>query len=119
MNVKERLVRYIKSHGISQRAFEKTVGLSNGYVNNIRKSIQPDKIQRIALFFPDLNTGWLLTGEGEMYNTLLENKGSLTLKLRVDELTEENKFLREKNELLIHQVGYLQGQIDLLTGDKK
>lgn len=57
---------FIKSLGIGQGAFEKAVGLSNGYVNNIRKSIQPDKIQKIALCYPTLNTGWLLTGEGEM-----------------------------------------------------
>lgn len=57
---------FIKSLGIGQGAFEKAVGLSNGYVNNIRKSIQPDKIQKIALCYPTLNTGWLLTGDGEM-----------------------------------------------------
>lgn len=66
MTVKERLIFYIKSKHLSQRKFEILVGLSNGYVNNINKSIQPDKIQKITLQFPDLNTGWLLTGEGEM-----------------------------------------------------
>ena len=66
MTVKERLTAFIKAENISQAAFEKTVGLSNGYVNNIRRSIQPEKIQRIAQSFPQLNTGWLLTGEGNM-----------------------------------------------------
>lgn len=66
MTVKERLIIFIKSLDIGQGAFEKAVGLSNGYVNNIRKSIQPDKLQKIALKFPELNTGWLMTGEGEM-----------------------------------------------------
>lgn len=28
--------------------------------------MQPDKVKRIALEFPELNTAWLLTGEGEM-----------------------------------------------------
>ena len=41
------------------------VGLSNGYVNNIRKSISPEKLQSITLTFPELNTEWLLTGRGE------------------------------------------------------
>lgn len=35
----------------------------------MRKSIQPDKISNIAAVYPDLNTGWLLTGEGEMLRT--------------------------------------------------
>ena len=32
----------------------------------MRVSIQPEKVLMIAKQFPDLNTGWLLTGEGEM-----------------------------------------------------
>ena len=35
----------------------------------MRKSIQPDKIKSIAIEFPELNTEWLLTGEGEMLKT--------------------------------------------------
>lgn len=64
--IKDRLKSFIKSQGIGQGKFESTCGLSNGYVNNIRQSIQPDKLQKIALSFPQLNTGWLMTGEGEM-----------------------------------------------------
>lgn len=66
MSVKERLIEFLKSQGISQRLFEQTIGVSNGYVNNIRVSIQPDKVQRIAQHYPNINTGWLLSGEGEM-----------------------------------------------------
>lgn len=64
--VKERLKTFIKFKGFGQGKFESMCGLSNGYVNNIRQSILPDKLQKIALQFPDLNTGWLMTGEGEM-----------------------------------------------------
>ncbi len=66
MSVKERLIEFIKYLEIGQGAFEKEVGLSNGYVNNIRKSIQPDKLQRISLRYPQLNSGWLMSGEGNM-----------------------------------------------------
>lgn len=64
--VKERLKEFIKLKKISVNKFEQACGLSTGYVGNIRVSIQPDKIKSIAHIFPDLNTGWLLTGEGEM-----------------------------------------------------
>lgn len=66
MTVKERLVDYIKFKGISVNRFEKTCGLSTGYVGNMRVSIQPDKLTNIAHNYPDLNTGWLMTGEGNM-----------------------------------------------------
>lgn len=65
MTVKERLMDFIKYKGLSQSRFESQVGLSNGYVNNIRKSISPEKLQSITLTFPELNTEWLLTGRGE------------------------------------------------------
>lgn len=64
--VKERLKRFIESKGISVRSFEQTCGLSFGYVGNMRQSIQPDKVKSISRCFPELNTGWLLTGEGAM-----------------------------------------------------
>lgn len=64
--VKERLNSFIKSQNIGQSKFEKKVGLSNGYVNNISKSIGAEKLQRILNIYPELNENWLLTGEGEM-----------------------------------------------------
>ncbi|MDD3479988.1 MAG: hypothetical protein PHI42_06350 [Paludibacteraceae bacterium] len=66
--VKQRLIEFLTYKKIGQKKFAETCGLSSGYVNAIRKSIQPDKINRIAMQFPDLNTGWLLTGNGEMLN---------------------------------------------------
>ena len=66
MTVKERLIEYIKFKGISIRSFCRTSGLSESYVTSIRSSIQPDKLDMIAQHFPDLNIGWVLTGEGSM-----------------------------------------------------
>jgi len=66
MSVKERLIEYLNYKKMSARKFELTCNLSVGYIRAIRKSIQPEKISTIATKFPDLNTGWLLTGEGEM-----------------------------------------------------
>ena len=65
-SVKQRLIGFIKHENLSQKKFETLVGLSNGYVNNIRQSISPEKLQSIALCFPNLSLEWLLTGEGDM-----------------------------------------------------
>lgn len=64
--VKERLKSFIKHKKISVRAFESTCGLSYGFVGNMRNSMQPSKVTKITHCFPELNMGWLLTGEGEM-----------------------------------------------------
>lgn len=66
MTVKERLIEYISYKKISKSDFCRTIGVSTAFVSSMRISIQPDKIKNIALKYPDLNTGWLLTGEGEM-----------------------------------------------------
>jgi transcriptional regulator with XRE-family HTH domain len=66
MTVKQRLKEYIKFKGISTREFCREVGLSETYVNSMRTSIQPDKLAKIAIKFPELSTAWLIAGEGEM-----------------------------------------------------
>ena len=75
MSVKERLIEYLKYKKISARKFELACNLSVGYIRAIRKSIQPDKISTIATNYPDLNTGWLLTGEGEMLKKISKMDG--------------------------------------------
>jgi transcriptional regulator with XRE-family HTH domain len=70
MTVKERLIEYIKFKNISQSIFEKKVGLSNGYVNNINKGISDEYLQKIALVFDDLNLVWLRMGEGNMLKNI-------------------------------------------------
>ena len=67
-SVKQRLISFISYIKLSQSKFEKEISVSNGYVNNIRQSISPDKLQKIALRFPELNIAWLITGDGDMIN---------------------------------------------------
>lgn len=64
--VKERLIYFIKSKNLNQKNFESLLGLSNGYVNNIRKSISSEVLQKICAEFPDLNRDWLIYGESPM-----------------------------------------------------
>jgi hypothetical protein len=74
MTVKERLIEFLKYKKIGQKKFAQEVGLSDGYVNAIRVSIQPNTLHKIAMQYPELNTGWLLTGEGKMLKKNHENK---------------------------------------------
>ena len=66
--VKDRLFAFIAYKGIKKNKFETMCGLSHRYVSNISRSIQPDIIEKISLTFPELNMGWVLTGQGEMLN---------------------------------------------------
>jgi len=64
--VKERLMLFIKEKGLSQKRFEETAHISNGYVNNLKASPSSKVLQKIFYAFPDLSQSWLLTGEGSM-----------------------------------------------------
>lgn len=64
--VKERLKSFIDYKKISVRAFEAACGLSYGFVGNMRNSMQPDKLMKIVHCFPELNPGWIMTGDGDM-----------------------------------------------------
>lgn len=74
--IKERLILFIRHLNIGQGKFETRCGLANGYVNNIRRSITPEKLQQIARQYPELNAGWLMTGEGEMLKSEAINIGT-------------------------------------------
>ena len=62
-------MEFIEYKDIKKRAFEEAVGLSNGYLNQLRNSPGVDKISAILETYPEINKVWLLTGEGEMLKT--------------------------------------------------
>lgn len=65
-NSKERLVMFLKYKKLSQGKFEKIAGLSNGYVNKLRRDVSASSMEKIVCAFPELNPNWLMVGEGEM-----------------------------------------------------
>ena len=85
-SVKNRLLQFLEYKNLSQKRFEEICGLSNGYVNNIRKSIKLDTFNgKIEPNFPELNRNWLLLGDGEM---LVQNTP--------EEEDEEETYLRSE-----------------------
>lgn len=77
--VKQRLMEFIYFKGISQSRFERLCGMSNGYINNLKKSLGAEKLQNILKAFPELNTEWLLYGEGEMLKIIPTISGDITV----------------------------------------
>lgn len=64
-----RLKEFIDYKQVSLNAFDKLIGAANGYIGKAIKnnaSIGTDVIEKIISIYPDLNPGWLLTGEGGM-----------------------------------------------------
>lgn len=65
----DRLHRYLNYKGLSAYAFEKSCGLSNGYLGKQTKgkgTIGSDILEKIYCQYLDLSLIWLITGEGKM-----------------------------------------------------
>ena len=63
--VKERLLSFIKDLGIEKSVFERTAGLSNGFVDKVTDNIRSKSLAAIANAYPQLNIDWVKTGNGE------------------------------------------------------
>ena len=72
--MKERLLLFIESIGITVRDFERECCMSNGYINSMRKGLGQGKLNNVLSHYPQLNREWLLFGEGEM---LVSKKGEV------------------------------------------
>lgn len=72
--MKKRLLTFLAYLEMGQKAFEKRVGLSNGFVDKVGDSIRANNLNKISTAYPNLNISWLLTGEGEMLKTPIKNE---------------------------------------------
>lgn len=93
MRLIDRLYKYLEHKSTTAYAFEKTCGIANGYLKkqyNGKGSVGSDILDKIHKHYPDLNTLWLLTGEGEMLSWNEE-----------DQVTEqEKKYQNVKDEMI-------------------
>lgn len=109
--VKERLLQFIKTIGVTQKAFEDAIGASKGYINNISRGLGLEKLIAIKLSFPQLNIEWLLTGAGAM----LDGK-----RIGDTDETDKNKYiatLESYNARLERDIKSLEKRLAKYEGD--
>lgn len=121
MIVKDRLKLFIASKGLTNQRFESEVGLSNGYVANMRKGVGNDALERISNKFPELNKSWLLTGEGNMLkeqsvSTNYENTNQQQNDMTIQELLEAIKRRDQQMDEMLSQQGRLISIIENMSG---
>ena len=65
--VKQNILRYLDHRGITAYEFYKRSGTTRGILAQ-NNGISEDNIAKFMAFAPEVNTAWLLTGEGPMIN---------------------------------------------------
>lgn len=113
--LKERILLFIAQEGISVNAFERSIGVSQGYVKNISKSVGAMTLEKILGKYSKLNKSWLLSGEGDMLkkdgvsqsivvegnnNTSTQSNGNTTNNYYGCEKTEEEEYLLKSSNSL-------------------
>lgn len=64
--IKERILQFVDSLGISKRDFYKKTGISRGTLES-NTGITEDTLAKFITTFKELSPEWILTGKGEMY----------------------------------------------------
>ena len=105
MEIKDRILQFIKYKGITKNRFEIECGLPKRYVSNIGESIQSNIIKKIILTYPEMNLYWLVMGEGEM---LVANSNDSDRMDLVTALKEHIAMLTRFNENLLDEVRELR-----------
>lgn len=65
MDIKDRIIQFIEYKNISANAFEKSIGVSKSYIRNT-KSVSAEVVSSIIRIYSELNSEWLLMGNGSM-----------------------------------------------------
>ena len=121
----DRLNQYLEIKGIRPTAFEKAVGLSNGYIGTQCKrngDLGEGILRKIVDYCRDLRPEWLLTGEGEMLrsvqSTLADNNID-DMSLIVVEFRRQVGEYKEEVQLLNKEIGTLREEIGGLKAENR
>ncbi len=113
ITVKDRIIEFYESIGLSKREFERSIGAGNGYIDKLRNCPSPKKLEIIYLQYPALNKAWLLTGEGEMFGKNQTNNTCLICAEKEKLINELRKEIEDKNK----EINFLRGLLSKPQSD--
>lgn len=109
--MRDRLKILISETGLSQKEFAERINISSSaitqFIKGQSKGLNSDTIQSIISVY-NINPTWLLTGEGEMFNTpsdIKDGKVSYTSITDISEISKTKWFKnlsKEQREIITH-----------------
>ena len=107
MVIHQRITRIRKHKGMSQKEFSAIIGVSQSYLSEVESGKSKPSLELLSGIvnrFNDINADWLLTGRGEMQNSLPTEKlvNDFEIVQRIEQLTPNQRqmVLALTNELL-------------------
>lgn len=107
----DRFLQYLEYKGITENKATVDCGLSKGLINqakNGKSDLGNKAVEKVLIFYQDLNKVWLLTGEGEMLNS---DQPEDSMAEQPDPDTSLVEYLKRK-------VAELEGKVEKLTDEK-
>lgn len=107
----DRFLQYLEYKGITENKATVDCGLSKGLINqakNGKSDLGNKAVEKVLIFYQDLNKVWLLTGEGEMLNSDQPE----------DSMAEQPEPDTSLVEYLKRKVAELEGKVEKLTDEK-
>lgn len=95
--IKQKILLYLTKKGVTPYEFYKISGVTRGILTQ-NNGINEDNLARFLAYADDINSSWLLTGEGEM----LKSKRSADINSHANEPNSDYKVT--KNELLTQEI---------------
>jgi hypothetical protein len=112
-NIKERILQFVEYKQVKKEDFFKELGLSYANFKGIQKNsaISSSAIDKILAKYPEINLGWLFTGEGRMskdhnyrppepVQEVQEPEAPYGKDAMIRALERENELLREMLEMM-------------------
>ena len=96
--VKERILYILEFKGITKSSFFEKIGMTYGNFtgNNKKKPINSDAITNILSEFPDINPMWLLTGKGDIFQTITTKDFEIEVDIQILRYIQQLKYLSQK-----------------------
>lgn len=112
--LRDRVIDFIKTKGMSVRAFEKAVGFPNGSIAQYTDNTNKDTLKKISSVYPDFDVDYIITGKKGNVDTAIYNQ-PIPYEF-VQAMIDERKRHDEMNAELIRQNGEL---IEIIKETKK
>lgn len=120
--IKQRILQVIDYKQVERIKFFKNLNIaaSNFRGNGVYSEVGGEVIAKILAEFPEINSEWLLTGQGKMLKNEVQKEVSAPITgQNVGVLEQENAFLKRENELLQGQIKDKNKIITTLESNQK